>query len=1141
MTERPLLSPLPFEIGDRQRRAADPQHSVWVEANAGSGKTRVLTDRVLRLLLAGSRPEEILCLTYTKAAAAEMRERIAGRLAQWALSDDAALRTSLFELSGAHPDERLLGRARTLFVHALEAPGGLKIQTIHAFCESLLHRFPVEAGIPFDFTVLEDHERAAMVLDARETVLAGALRPDATLGVAVETLFAEMTDSGIAEAIDDALARPRALAAVLRDRAGAKRRLRHLVGAPAGETTLSLAAEITDRYPFDAGDHQAILAAFPPKAGGSRFEDKLAGLDPSSAPSLLATYLTQDGAVPKAFPKKDMVSRFPALADALLAEANRLADCAERLRRAELIARSEALVDVLGAIADGYEARKRARSLLDFDDLVDRVGQLLANPAEGAWVRYKLDGRISHILVDESQDTNREQWAVVEALAGEFFAGEGAVDRPRSIFAVGDGKQSIYSFQGADPALFLAAGRHYQRLADAVDRPFRRVPLHTSFRTLPGILTAVDRVFADPDLRAAVLSEDAVQHATARRDAGGSVTLWPPIQEVEEPTDSENWPIAPVESGPGAVRQVARRIARSIAGWVRQGRALGARGRPIRPDDVLILVQSRSALFHEIIRALHRERLTTPGADRLEVTRHIAVLDLLALADVLLNPADDLQLAALLRSPLYDLDEDRLLALANGREGSLWSALEASSDPNCQAAFAELHGWRGRLDFERPYNFYAEVLGPAGGLRRFHTRFGREVDDVFAEFLELALSHEQHQQPSLQGFVVALRQRDVTIRRELSERGTGVRVMTVHGAKGLEAPIVILADAASKPEPSQLGRSLYLAEAVDGPFLVHAASRKAHLAQTLPLLDAEIERQKAEYWRKLYVAMTRAEDELYVTGTLTRTGKLEGSWYASIREALAAHGEIERDADGAEIAFHAPARPADTRLDRIAAPPEAPAAEPVHLDAVPPPPAPTILQPSRLAPPDDPLRLLDATAAQLVDAEAARRAGLAVHALLQHLPKVPPADRPQVAERALSVLWPEGGARHAEIAGKALSILQRPEFAPLFGPDSRGEVPFSAGGLRNGRPVTLSGRIDRLLVTGDTVLIVDFKSDAQPAASLAEVPQAYLIQLALYAQVAGQVFAPRHVKAAILWTGLESLLELPGAALAEAAREFTIG
>jgi len=1143
MSQRPLQNPLPPDVIDNQREASDPAKSVWVEANAGSGKTHVLTQRVLRLLLAGVPPDQILCLTYTKAAAAEMRRRVGGHLGAWALLSPEKLAEALRDITGYNASGAEQSRARTLFAHALDTPGGLRIQTIHAFCESVLHRFPVEAGVPIDFTVLEDHQREALVQRAREVVLAGGLA-GSNEAKAVETLFGAMSDFVITEAIDDALARARPLRLILGDLHGAKARLRKIVGTGA-ETAESLRAELESGAlitPAFCAEVAGLLGGDATKSAG-RFANVLAALpkDRLTADDLLAAFLTDEG---RGTPRNSLMTaaeklRHPQQYALLEQEQRRVADLAEKLKQAQLIERSEALLDILAAILSHYERDKRARSFLDFDDLIATVGALFRDQSLGLWVRYRLDAGISHILVDESQDTNREQWEVVKLLAAEFFSGMSAADRPRTVFAVGDGKQSIYSFQGAAPELFQATGDAFAEAASYVSMKFERRELTTSFRTLPNILEAVDLVFRGRE--EAVLARNEVRHRTARSDKGGTVTLWEPLQVGKSPVD-DAWPEQPVESLASAPRQVAQRIAREIRGWIESGRPLAQRGRAVRADDVLILVQTRGPLFHEIIRALNGEGLPTPGADRLLVTTHIAILDLLALGDVLLNTNDDLQLAALLRSPLFDLSEADLFELAQGRGGRrLWSVLKDSANPRAEAAYAELAAWRHTLDTARPYDVFAHVLYAAGGLKRFHSRFGPEVDDLFTEFLELSLEHEDAANPSLQGFLAEMRSREVTITRELAAAGSGVRIMTVHGAKGLESPIVILADAATKPQPRQLARAVLID--TDEGVLVHS-NKKTDVPGTTDLRDKAEAASIREFWRKLYVAMTRAEDELYVTGALTPSAKketqLSGSWYEAIKTALLTQSSTLRNADGEVSAIvypvlqQAPA-PAPASADAAAG-----SLTPLILPALPAHRERPVVRPSMAFEKSDDDWVLATAAEAVIDAEAARKEGIALHALLQHLTRLDREQWEPIATKALMALLPDSPERHAALAAKAIAILANPAHAEIFGPHSRAEVPFLVHAQRKGEPVTLAGRIDRLVVSEGRVLLVDFKSDANPPRTAADTPPAYLTQLGLYALVAGQLFPGSLVSAAILWTSLESLIELDRDALAEAVSAFTV-
>ncbi|HHG89232.1 MAG TPA: double-strand break repair helicase AddA [Devosia sp.] len=1131
----------------KQAAAGHPEHSVWVSANAGSGKTHILTERVLRLLLAGVPPQNILCLTYTKAAAAEMQRRVADRLGAWALRDDAHLANDLKNISAQTPSEEKLALARTLFASALETPGGLKINTIHAFCEAALHRFPIEAGVPVDFNVIEEAEQVEMVRAARDAVLAEGLSGDSHVADAVATLFTLMSDKQIEDAVNGALGAGRELKQALADPVGARANLLQLLGLQKPITSTQVLNDAENSTLFSRQLSDRVFELTPPKKDGSRFEDKLARLSwpqPGFA-NLCAAFLTQKGAVPKGgFPKKIIQEQDPELAEAMQAEAERLAEAMALLTKAQLVERSDALLDVMGAIHRRYRDEKQRTGRLDFADLIDRFETLLAVRDNAPWVRYKLDSAITHILVDESQDTNPGQWSVVKLLVDDFFDGDSAVERPRTLFAVGDEKQSIYSFQGADPALFGETGSELGLRAMSAGEPWADIRFRASFRTLESILEGVDLVCARPDIREALLSDDEpVLHESARVDKGGMITLWPPVETEEIGEKSADWPLVPENGVKSAPRLLAERIAAQIKCWLDEKRPLAARGRAVRADDILILVQSRGPAFKEIIRALKQAGLPTPGADRLPVTDHIVVRDLLVLGDVLLSPNDDLALATLLRSPLFGLSEDQLelLCIERGKE-SLWRTLAARVDEFDWAATAleRLQGWRQKLDFDRPYEFFASVLFADGGMKQFHARLGEEIDDVVGEFLDLALAHEQTEQPSLQGFLAALRQRDISIKRDLSESAPGVRVMSVHGAKGLEAPIVILADATATV--SKTGPTYVKGDPT--PMLVHASAGADHTTETKECLrQPDLDAQTAEYWRKLYVAMTRAEDELYVTGFLTGKRSVpEQSWYQAI------HGALSEKSSEVGIAAE---KQKGLRYPEIIAPPKEPVRpktvplEEVPVDSPDPVPAPQAIdtvRPSSVTSHEfDPADLLGNRVERLSGggAETAKRAGSMLHLLLQHLAPIEQSRRQAVAKQALAQLLPEHEQLHNSLADKALSILSGPDQERLFGSNSRAELPLFVHAMRGGKPVRIIGRIDRVVVNGNEVLLVDFKSDAGPATSPDKVRRPYLVQLGLYLRSCESLFPDKEVSAAIYWTSNEKLMPLPKKLLVDAVPDFT--
>jgi ATP-dependent helicase/nuclease subunit A len=1122
------------ETQNNQFRAADPNQNVWVKANAGSGKTYVLSRRVLRLLINNVPPEEILCLTYTKAAAAEMRARVAGELAQWAILPDDKLVKELTTLEGRKPTSEKLLRARQLFAYALETPGGLKINTIHAFSESVLHRFPLEAGVPFDFEVIEDAAKRELLIAARENVLANQSAEPA-LHQAVETLFAIESDFALEQTIDTALGFGAKIPMVLDNFDRVRSLLMKRLELTEDQTVAALADQICNSPHLPPSEYEAVSKWMTHVGAAKNFNKKLVKTigAPISAELVLSTFLGAEGKIPGRGhePYNGVEKHDPVLAEKLESEITRLHALYQTYKCAQTVECTMALLTVLRAIYAQYQSHKRARAALDFDDLIIHLRQLLERSAFKDWVAYKLDAGITHILVDESQDTNPEQWRIVEALLSDFFDGESAVERSRSVFAVGDEKQSIFSFQGAEPRLFPETGRKLGMQALSAEKPWANITLKTSFRTVSTILQAVDLVFARPEAHEGLTGEDeATVHEAAREMDGGRVELWPPVPKTEIEKNDEVYPTSAKEPVAKPEDILANKIASKIATWLADGRKIGDRDAPVTPGDIMILVQSRGAAFKAMIRALKQKNIPNLGEDKLTVATHIAVEDLLILADVAMNPADDLALASLLRSPLFNWSEDQLFALAQGtRDGKprihdqmprwpLWVQLKeaAKTDAAAEKARAQIENWRNRLDIERPYEFFANILFAERGLQKFHARLGREVDDVINEFLAMALSHEQSEQPAMLGFVAQMRQNQSQIKRELSEAAGAVRVMTVHGAKGLEAPIVFLIDATSAPTGRQNSKSILVVADHEKPqdaHLLWAPGSSKDQAQTVNALkDAEKAQDDAEYRRKLYVALTRAEDELYITG-VEKKGQ-EKSWYQLVRDGLGDQCAPSANALGGEEALVFPSNIAPARMGDTANAEQPLAQLPNWISSpAPKPNARRILEPSSHDEEFTPQK-----AATGIDPELARLKGTSLHALLQFLPQFPPEQRHELAAQALLNLMPEHADMHDEMRDKALSIIDAPEFAHLFGPQSRAEIAVVADVEYGGKPTRITGRIDRLVVRDDLVQIVDFKSDSVPPLKAEDTPRQYQEQLKRYRAALRKQFPKMPINCAILWT-----------------------
>ena len=762
-------------VSARQREGADAGVSAWVSASAGAGKTRVLRDRVLRLLLAGVAPQRVLCLTFTKAAAAEMARRINAELGDWAILDDVKLHGRLEDLLGNAPPDDASRRARQLFARVLEAPGGMKIMTIHAFCQSVLRRFPLEAGVVPHFQVMEERDAGELLEDAKAALLASAHMDDGDLGMAVANVAGRVHETRFPDLVNE-ISRARVpFADMLQDCGGldgVRTRIAEILGVAPDTDPVTVLA---DACAEDAFDGSALRHAVSLLAIGSSGDSKRAVLvgdwlaadaeaRGDSFDTYTLAYLTQQGELRKQLATKAIREGHPAVDAALQAEGERLLAVRELLRKADLYQANSALIRLAAELVTRYEARKAASGRLDYDDLIARTRALLQGDGAAAWVLFKLDGGIDHVLIDEAQDTNPEQWDVVLALVEEFFAGMGPGDEAseaaglpaRSVFAVGDAKQSIYSFQGADPSRFEAVRKFLETRAADAQRAWKNVALDFSFRSARPVLEAVDWVFAEAPAGTGVVDPEApVQHTPLRDKMAGRVEIWPPliVDKLDEP---EPWkpPVDPVTRA-GAMEQLAGLIAARTADWLDSGELLESQGRPIEAGDIMVLVRQRGDFVEALVRAFKARNVPVAGVDRMVLSEQIAVMDLLALGAFLLLPEDDLTLATLLKSPLMGFDEDLLFALAHDRgEASLWQTLAQRRDVH--GLFAEAHDvlldLLARVDFERPYELYAGVLA-RGGRERLFARLGPDAADPIDEFLSLALTYERSHAPTLQGFL----------------------------------------------------------------------------------------------------------------------------------------------------------------------------------------------------------------------------------------------------------------------------------------------------------------------------------------------------------------------------------------------------
>lgn len=1184
-----------------QRKASDPAASVWVTASAGTGKTKVLTDRVLRLMLTGAAPDQILCLTFTKAAASLMTNRIRDELANWATCDDKVLAEKLAKLNGTKPDAATTKRARQLFAEFLDAHGGMRIQTIHSFSQSLIRRFPIESGIPPYFDVMDDQTAAEMLRESQADILRRIQRePDTKLAKAVNMVTPEVSEDDFAALIGELTYRRGQLLAIFGEKGGLEKTVdavyQHLGAVRGMDTTEMMAAFNSDNgLPGQAPDIDALKHAADILAGGSASDLEKAKvikawiIHPENRVEIFDDYasvfLTKDREM-----RKRLTTKATAGAqDVLEQEAKRLMEGMETIATMNVARGTESILRLTSAILERYAEKKRSLNYLDYDDLVHSANKMMKEENAAGWVLQKLPGNLKHILIDEAQDTNPDQWQLVSAIAEEFFTNPARKkSKDHTIFVVGDEKQSIFSFQRADPKEFARRKKMFGELVKKSGGKWREVEMDIAFRSSPAITQAVDAVFANPEASDGLFDQDEaadkqVRHDPFRRGQAGVVEVHPVIIS-EKTEEAKPWSLPLVRedvSDPAA--EMADKIADQIKDWLDNGEQLPSRKRAVNPADIMILVRRRSAFVDHMVRALKKRDIPVAGADRMSLREQIVVMDLVALGETLLFPKDDYKLASILKCPLIGMTDKQLEDLAVDRPADLWTALkdkaaEEKADPIYKKTWDYLSGLQARLNESRPYEFYSSVMMEAcpahqkSGLYAMYSRLGFEAEDPLVEFMNAVERYEKIHVPNLQGFLAWLDAGEAEVKREinLNAEAPRVHIMTVHGAKGLEAPIVILPDTTGVPSDNTRARPKFLWPEGDRdvPLWVPRADLESK-AFTAEREKAEKDRDR-EFRRLLYVAMTRAADRLYVYGSQNREKLNEKSWYALMAKGLQQNlGDQLKEVD-------LPVANDNKPTEEAKAIPAAKADE----DA---PPAPKILrfevkqtanaQPDGVKPlgkkrttgipvwarelpkadqtPVEKFRPSEykATADNYSAAsplEGAgemyhRTLGTVVHNLFEFLPSLPPEDREAAAKKFLAKpAWALSEKDQEQSLKQVMSVLNDPEFGKLFGPNSRAEVSITGLFYKDGQKQMMSGQIDRLVVDDKTVTIIDFKNSRKVPKDQNDVQTKYVMQLAAYRLALKEMYPDKQIKCALLYTREAKLVPVSGQKLYGAVRKIKL-
>ena len=1112
------------EASLHQQDAANPNISVWVEASAGTGKTKVLSDRVLRLLLEQVNPTRILCLTYTKAAAVEMKTRISKRLSEWSVQDDEKLTDNIKTLLGKDASDykklnEYISRARTLFAILLDTPGGVKIQTIHSFCEEILKRFPLEAKVSPFFEILDDRESSEILKEIQNEILRESNLSSSSESIAIQYLTANLSEQNFAKVmthitenrakINNSLIKYGSLENLLGE-------LQNKIGISAKDSEEKLKSECMQN--INRNELKANIEAL--KCGGKLNKEKAAILEEIYNKNCVAEYydryvrcfLKDDDCIytDSRLADQSAIKKDAEVLSRMKDEATRLQKIREKCRQVRMYNSTAAFLTIAQYINSKYEEYKQAKSCLDYEDLINKTCALLSDSSQASWVLYKLDGGIDHILLDEAQDTSPQQWDIIKALSEEFFAGVGANNKLRTVFAVGDRKQSIFSFQGADPQKFDMMSKYFSTRAGA---NFKKVDMEYSFRSTPAVLHGVNTVFANTEIAKGVISQDApVEHMAVRAGEYGRVEVWPlyVAPKNEKITDDEKRlpPMEMVKKVSGRT-QMACKIVKKIKQMMEDSKKSP---NPLHYKDFMILVRHRNAFVEDFIRVCKEEHVNISGADKMVLSEQIAVQDLISLAKFLLLPNDDLSLAEVLKSPLYGLTDSDLEKLCCERKSApLWTRLGdfeeyAEVYKNLQELFNE-------LNFIRPYELFNYVLVNQQGRKKIMQRMGIEAEDAIDEFMNLTLLYEQKQTPSLQGFVAWFENDETAIKREGDDvQNDAVRLMTVHHSKGLQARVVFLPDSVQLPQNKKEQMLLFNEDNL--VFYPLCSDDYDDFCKQINKENAV--NMMEEYRRLLYVALTRAEEQLIVCGYANSEAIKDDSWLKICERTIGENSIKEQDISVIETPELVKIKP----QEKYFASQEMQTAEPwIDVDAQEETPLSKPYTPSKL--PEDDEEEPDSSSPLNEETNYYRR-GTLIHKILQFLP-ADSSDKENIIDEYMNKNATDFSiTMRAQIKKEILNLLAKEEYAILFGPDSRAEVPVF--GEVDGK--IISAQIDRLVVLKDKVIIVDFKTNRPAKKTLDETPEVYKSQLRTYEALIRKVFPEHKVESYILWTNEARLMRI---------------
>jgi len=1131
------------EVQRKQSIASDPQYSIWTSASAGSGKTTVLVKRLLRMFLCGIEPSKILCITFTNTAAAEMRNRINSKLSEWATFDDDKLESEIFKLEGGNVDgmPKKLKIARSLFAKILDYSNDFKILTIHSFCQQVIKRFPLEANIIPNFKIADEILSTELLLQAKDEILK---TDDKKISEAIKYVFTYKNEEDFLELLKQTI-RQKDNLLYLKSKFftvdGVIDEIRRVFNIKRGENIDEITKKFIDNIDLSLFTYDIIDTI---KTIGKKtdldFINSIMSVK-KNVNDYINVFLTKDKTIRKKIITKSVSDKFPEIYAFTIAEASRVFEFKEKLSNIHNFEFTAAFLRITYHIFDIYAGLKRKGGYLDYSDLIFETSRLLNDSKYrnlgnenmySNWINYKLDEGLDHLLIDEAQDTSPIQWDIVKSITEEFFAGYGQKDdENRTIFVVGDEKQSIFSFQGAEPLNFNIMLKYYMEKVKNAGKKFEKIYLETSFRSLKSILSITDAVFSEPSrLKAITKIESIIKHNVVRSDGIGKVEVWPLVEakNVEKEDEKNNrimdWKINYLENIELTNKQkLAEIIANRIDSWFKKGKLIYSRKdaclRQVKYSDIMILVKSRDKDFiNYLIRQFNKHNIRTTGNDKFNLIDNIIAQDIISLFRFILFNEDDLSLANIVKSPFLSLNENDLYELCdfkNNNSCSLWKALKTIKRFSEKKLILEE-----LLDKSKSmgiYEFMFYLFETKGFRLKFKERFPYITDEVVNEFFTIANNYEtNHNNSTLLNFVYFLEDSGLEIKRDMEQSSDEIRIMTIHSSKGMESPIVIL------PDTNHATNTIYKIDKV-------LNLKDDSSDYTIPLLQKENsffldevkDRMKfeteEEYLRLLYVAMTRAENELYICDYIKNNGSKENCWYEIIKQAVEKSGaKRKRDDDmdgdilyiGDDDIFDS--NPVNCNKKNIECEPQNSYIIEDILDNI-----------SKNKEKKLESKIINPSTyyAESVlknphEGSINIENGKLVHKLLEILPDSPRDEWDDIID-----IYLKNKNNTQEIKRVVLKILNDEKFNFLFSKDSKAEVPIF-GNLDGD---IISGRIDRLAIIDNTIYVVDYKNTN----TLPDFPpKNYIKQLELYKKLLTKIYVGKNIKCFILWTAFGEIQEI---------------